>query len=107
MVTHEDVMVKKTITKWHCDFCDYTTTNNKGMCGVHPVMQCSICENDMCREHTAHYQEDMMSDYDDAQVCPDCNERFLLAWNWALYNANRGDDLFGVAIKRMKEVQDE
>lgn len=102
MITTKEVPYIKKVITWYCDFCDYHTQNNKGCCGVRNVMGCEICGKHICRKCTTHYQEDDWSDYDDAQICPKCNVEFKPAWEWALYNAKRHENIMDAALRHMR-----
>ena len=67
-------MVEQEVTICKCDFCDYETDHNRGCCGSSPVMQCSFCGKDGCREHRKSYWENEWEDYPDFTACADCIE---------------------------------
>lgn len=41
------------VTIWSCDHdgCDFSISENKGCCGVAPIMTCHYCEKHVCRHH--------------------------------------------------------
>ena len=108
MITTKEVTYTKTetIKTWHCDFCSYTTQDNRGYYCSQPVMECSLCKKHMCTKHRNWYEEDSNSDYADALICPSCDKKFRSAWEWALDNAGRNDDIVEATIKRMKEEEE-
>ena len=103
MITEKEVTYTKLVKTYHCDFCNYHIQNNKGCCGVSPIMECGCCTKHVCGSHRNHYQEDGSSDYDDIVVCDSCNTQFGIAWAWAMENAGRHDDIVEVALKYMNE----
>jgi hypothetical protein len=99
------IMVEKEITTYKCDYCDYSTTNNRGCCGSAPIMACSFCDKDICREHRDFFTEDWSSDYPSGlYACPDCQQKASEAWYWAIENAGRYDDIEKIALERFKEI---
>lgn len=104
MITEEEVTYTKIIKVWHCDFCSYTNHNNKGCCGVRPVMTCYVCDKHVCHKHRNWYSEDNGSDYADAIICPTCNIKFEPAWSWALDYAGRNENIVEATIKRMDQI---
>jgi hypothetical protein len=38
------------MTHWMCDICEVVTDDNTGCCGSRPIMQCTICGNEVCDE---------------------------------------------------------
>lgn len=101
-------VVKEKITTFKCDFCDFSTKSNKGCCGVRPIMECSICNKDICYEHRDFLTEDHWSDYPSGlYICPDCEPIAKQAWGWAQEYAGRYDDICDVTRERIKEMQDE
>ncbi len=104
MIKEKEIQYTKIIKVWYCDFCDFHIQNNRGCCGVSPIMECVICGKHVCNDHRNHYNEDDFNDYDDAIVCDKCNLGFEPAWDWALDHTGRFDNIYDVAIKRMNEV---
>lgn len=101
------VIVEK-ITTYKCDFCNYSTTTNKGCCGVAPIMTCDVCDKDMCNKHRDFITEDAYMDYPPGiWVCPDCYGIAHEAWEWADLHASRHDDIYEITRNRIKEILDE
>ncbi len=104
----ETITVEKEITIYKCDFCDYTTVNNRGCCGVNPIMKCELCSKDICRKHRNSYFE-FDGDYPTITVCNDCNILFSKAWNWATteydYDEENEFSIYKMAIRKFKELK--
>lgn len=97
MKTTRKVMVEKEITTWKCDLCNFTTENNRGCCGVAPIMTCRYCKKHVCREHRHFMTEDYSSDYPIGDyVCDDCYPDAKLAWNEAEITAGRYESILEV-----------
>ena len=107
MRTTRKELVEKEITTYACDFCDFTTENNRGCCGVAPIMYCNICGKDCCHEHREFYTEDHWSDYPDGlYACPECQPRAYSNFMWLEENAARGDDIVQMTIDAGKKGVD-
>ena len=47
-----------TITlEYCCDFCDYSTTDNRDSRGIRPIMECHACGRHVCTGHRKFYGE--------------------------------------------------
>lgn len=104
MRTTKTIMVEKKITTCKCDFCESTTQNNSGCCGVAPIMYCTICEKDMCHRHRKFYTEDEWEDYPYGfYACPDCQPTAGMNWMWLQENAGRLDDIVEEAIEATRK----
>lgn len=104
MRTTETIMVEQTITTYGCDFCNFTTKENRGCCGSAPVMSCDICKKDCCREHRyAFFEHD--GDYCDWRVCSDCFPLANVAWEIALAYATRYENIREAAEKHLQEIK--
>ena len=54
----EHYNVDTTITlEYCCDFCDYSTTDNRDSKGVRPIMECNACGRHVCSGHRKFYRE--------------------------------------------------
>jgi len=54
----EHYNVDSTITlEYCCDFCDYSTTDNRDSMGIRPIMECHACGRVMCPGHRKFYGE--------------------------------------------------
>lgn len=54
----EHYNVDSTITlEYCCDFCDYSTTDNRDSKGVRPIMECNACGRHVCSGHRKYYRE--------------------------------------------------
>lgn len=105
MITKEEVMVKKTITTYKCDLCDFSTTNNKGCCGSAPIMKCTICKKDVCRNHREFFTEDFISDYPHGfYTCFDCEPTAREIWEDEIVNAPRYESVIDNTIERAKKI---
>ncbi len=72
MRSTKTIVVEKEVTTWKCDFCDFQTDDNRGCCGSAPIMQCSFCGKDACRNHREAFFENYSDDYPDFYACEDC-----------------------------------
>jgi len=72
MRTKTTKMIEKEVLICKCDFCDFETDHNRGCCGSSPVMECSFCNKDGCREHRKNYRENDWEDYPDFTACEAC-----------------------------------
>ena len=105
MRTTKTITVEKGVTTYKCDFCDYSTENNRGCCGTAPIMTCEFCEKDICRKHRDFFTEDHWSDYPYGfWACPDCQPKAEEAWDWAQEHAGRHDDIVDVTTARFREI---
>ena len=55
---------------WTCDFCDYTTKDNRTDYGHKDINTCEVCEDDFCKKHGWVIYED--GDYPTSFLCQDC-----------------------------------
>jgi len=54
----EHYNVDSTITlEYCCDFCDYSTTDNRDSKGIRPIMECRACGRHVCSGHRRFYRE--------------------------------------------------
>ena len=54
----EHYNVDSTITlEYCCDFCDYSTTDNRDSRGIRPIMECNACGRHVCTGHRKFYGE--------------------------------------------------
>jgi len=107
MITEKKVMVEKIIKTYICDFCTFSTENNRGCCGVAPVMSCDACGKHACREHRKSYWEDPSRDYHDLMVCQDCIPIMDKAWELAEDTAGRYECIEEVAMKIFKSMKEQ
>lgn len=108
MRTKRTIVIEKEIITYICDFCTYSTEDNRGCCGFAPIMRCSLCNKDTCSKHRHVYSEDPSSDYYDAIVCDDCNVLFKEAWEWAEKHAERYDNIYyDIAASRFNLLKTE
>lgn len=107
MITVETKVVQRTIkiTTTTCDCCGHSVKNNKGCCGVRPIMTCDFCDDDCCRGCRDFYTEDTWADYPmGLWACSKCMPKAKEAWEWADMNAGRHDDIIEVTLSRFKEL---
>lgn len=99
MRTTKTVLVEKQVTTYKCDLCDYSIENNSGCCGSAPIMQCSLCRQDCCRDcRTAMWEHDW-NDYPDMMICNGCQPKGQQAWDIAQQIAGRYEDLTEITKK--------
>lgn len=98
-ITEKEVITKKIVKIYHCDFCDRTSEN-----GLR-VVTCKICGRQACRLHITYYAEYHSGDTYDICVCKECDTTFSRAWYYALENAGRHDDIVEVALEEYKAMK--
>ena len=97
-------MVEQKITTYKCDFCDFSTENNRGCCGTAPIMPCSICDKDACREHRDFFTEDPYEDYPYGfYACKDCEPLARKNWDWFTTYADRHADVVRLTIESVEK----
>lgn len=106
MRTTRTEMIPTTITTYTCDFCNFTTENNRGCCGYSAVMSCTICDKDCCHNHRTILSEIPNEDYPSLVICPDCLPKAERAWNIATYIAGRHDDINDVFEQVYNNIDD-
>ena len=110
MKTKRIEMIEKEITTWKCDFCDKESEGNQGCCGTRPIMECKICDKDICYDHRHFYTEDDWSDYPHGfYACTSCKPEADKAWEYAEAFASRHEDIVEKAMEWYtldKETQD-
>lgn len=107
MITTEykKVTVNKKITTYKCDFCDFSTKNNQGCCGVLPIEVCDICEKDICRDHREFFTEDYISDYPSGfYACPNCEPTVREIWEDEIVYAPRYESVIDNTIERARKI---
>jgi flavoprotein len=82
-----------------CDFCEYKVETEQPYVSHGQIACCTICNKHMCPRHRTSFSED--GDTVDAFVCPECEPKFRKAWDWALENAGRHDDILEIAVSRL------
>lgn len=67
--------VEQKYTIWYCDEpdCNYKIENNRGCCGVSPIMTCHFCEKDFCQSHIRLDYDS--GDYPFLVSCFNCKEQ--------------------------------
>jgi hypothetical protein len=54
----EHYNIDSTITlEYCCDFCDFSTTDNRDSKGIRPIMECRACGRHVCSGHRRFYRE--------------------------------------------------
>lgn len=83
---------------WKCDFCDTKSNEgNRGCCGVRPIETCRICGKHACRLHREYFTEEPWADYPYGfYACEDCREEAQSAWDDAVEEAGRHEDILDV-----------
>ena len=112
MRTKEIRTIKKEVTIYKCDFCDYTTEKNTTyVSGYEPIAACSFCDKDICNSHRKYYEHFYKNvdydDYDDAIaliVCPDCKPVIDEAWDWAEDVLELGDSMRELTLSRARII---
>jgi hypothetical protein len=61
------------ILEYCCDFCDYSTTRNKSVLGVTPIMECDACGRLMCSGHRKFHKEPWVDSHK-GMYCLECWE---------------------------------
>lgn len=90
------------VTMWKCDLCDFQIEDNRGCCGTAPIMQCRMCGKHACREHRAFFTEEQWADYPHGfYACSECEEEAREAWDNAVEEAGRHEDILDVVKDRI------
>jgi hypothetical protein len=66
--------VDSTITlEYCCDFCDYSTVDNRDSKGIRPIMECRACGRHVCSGHRRFYRETWLDSHR-GMYCLECWE---------------------------------
>ncbi len=70
----EHYNVDSTITlEYCCDFCDYSTADNRDSRGIRPIMECRACGRHVCSGHRRFYRETWLDSHR-GMYCLECWE---------------------------------
>ena len=70
----EHYNVDSTITlEYCCDFCDYSTVDNRDSKGIRPIMECRACGRHVCSGHRRFYRETWLDSHR-GMYCLECWE---------------------------------
>jgi hypothetical protein len=70
----EHYNVDSTVTlEYCCDFCDYSTVDNRDSKGIRPIMECRACGRHVCSGHRRFYRETWLDSHR-GMYCLDCWE---------------------------------
>ena len=102
MRTEGTKTVTVVVRTYKCDHCDFTVMTEAAHSPRRQGMEwCEVCKGDCCRNHVHYFQESRGSDYPDITCCAGCYPKVKVAWEWALENADRHDDMKELTINRL------
>jgi hypothetical protein len=104
-ITETKLVAVQEIT-FKCDYCDFSTTDNRGYRGTTPIARCDVCLKDACRKHRKLFDESPGQDYPDLISCSACAAELTEAWEQAEAEARREDSLADLALAILRRKTD-